>query len=301
MKISDIYSNARFALSFEVFPPKTPEGLALLYRAVEELSTFQPGFISCTYGAGGSTQDQTLQIVTEIRDRFQVTTTAHLTCTNTTITQLREWLQDATTRKIENIMALRGDPPRGEQSFIKVDGGLAHANELVTLLRNEFPHFGIGVAGYPEKHHEAETLETDIDSLKRKVDSGANAIFTQLFYDNTDFFRFHEKCLASGITVPIIPGLLPILSLAQIQRITNMCGATLPQNLATNLDNAHEDPAAQSAIGIEHATRQCVDLLKNGVSGIHFYVLNKSEATIKILNNVRTLLPSHSNNHPPSS
>ena len=283
MKMTQIYAGKALALSFEVFPPKTPEGTESMYRSVEQLCVFRPAFLSCTYGAGGSTRDQTLQIVTSIRDRFHVDTVAHFTCVGSTIRDAAAWLERAGQAGIDNIMALRGDPPRDQKEFVPIEGGMAHADELVRLIRQQFPHFGIGVAGYPETHQEALSAEADLVNLKRKVDAGADAVFTQLFYDNGDFLRFRDRCRATGIAVPIIPGLLPILSLKQIQRITSMCRARLPTRLVSRLQRFAEDPLGQIAIGIEHATAQCEGLLAARVSGIHFYVLNKSDATCQIL------------------
>jgi methylenetetrahydrofolate reductase (NADPH) len=291
VKIAEIYAGGTFALSFEIYPPKTPEGMDKLYRVVGDLRRFDPGFVSCTYGAGGSTRDQTLDIVTGIRDRLHVTTTAHFTCVGSTVEEIRAWLREATARKVENIMALRGDPPKGEESFKAVEGGLRYANELVALIRSEFPHFGIGVAGYPETHQEAPSEYMYLHNHKRMVGAGPDAVFTQLFYRNEDFFRFRDRCRAGGIRVPIIPGLLPILKLEQIRRIASLCKAVLPDRLVENLSACNGDPKAQMRVGVEHATRQCEGLLREGVDGIHFYVLNRSEPTSRILDNVAALLP----------
>lgn len=291
MKIADIYTAGKFELSFEVFPPKTPQGAESLYLAVGELCRFRPGFVSCTYGAGGSTRDRTLDVVTTVRDRYGVATTAHFTCVGSTVDDLRRWLRTASERAIENIMALRGDPPQGENAFRPVEGGLSHASELVTLIREEFPHFSIGVAGYPETHQEAASPDADLANLRHKVDAGADAVFTQLFYDNDDFFRFRDRCRAVGITVPIIPGLLPILKLEQIRRIAGMCKARLPSQLHDSLEACSTDADAQMRIGIDHATRQCEGLMADGVDGIHFYVLNRSAPTCRILDNLGSRLP----------
>lgn len=291
MKISEIYANGNFALSFEVFPPKSDKGIQTLMECVEELCKFDPGFISCTYGAGGATRDQTLEIVSNIRNRFGVSTTAHFTCVGSTIEQIRDWLTRAQNMGVENIMALRGDPPKGETQFRAVEGGLRYANELVALIRSEFPDFGIGVAGYPETHQEATCLKTDLENLKRKVDAGADAVFTQLFYCNEDFFRFRDDCEKLKIDVPIIPGLLPVLNLQQVQRITTLCKAKLPPTLVEKLQQHSEDSEAQIDIGVEHATQQSEELLQAGVPGIHFYVLNKYEPATRVLRNVANLLP----------
>lgn len=286
LTIKALYADGRCSLSFEVFPPKTPQGIEPLYRAVGELCQWRPGFVSCTYGAGGSTRDQTLDITSAIRANFGVEATAHLTCVGSTVAEICAWLALAEQGGIENIMALRGDPPQGSATFQPVAGGLAHANELVALIRSKFPRFGVGVAGYPETHQEAPSPEIDLANLIRKVDAGADAVFTQLFYDNDDYFRFVDRCRSGGIERPIIPGLLPIQSLAQIQRITSLCKARLPNDLTENLERFRDDPEAQISVGVDHATRQCEELLARGVPGIHFYVLNKSGPTARVLANV---------------
>lgn len=291
MKIGEIYANHHFGLSFEVFPPKSEQGLEPLWRTVERLAEFRPGFISCTYGAGGTTREQTLEIVSTIRERFKTTATAHFTCVGSTVDDIRKWLGRARDVGVENIMALRGDPPQGQTSFQAVDGGLRYASELVQLIAKEFPNFGIGVAGYPETHQDAQSPDADLENLKRKVDAGGQAVFTQLFYNNDDFFRFRDKAAALGIRAPIVPGILPVLSLAQVRRITSLCKACLPDDLLNKLERCGDDAAAQVEVGIEHASKQCEGLLQAGIPGIHFYVLNKSEPTCKILANVASLLP----------
>ena len=286
MKLAEIYQQHSFALSFEIYPPKTHAGYDNLYQAVAQLIPYDPGFISCTYGAGGSTRTQTLEIITEILQRHSVGVTAHLTCVGSTVTDICHWLTDAKSRNVHNVMALRGDPPQGEEKFQKVEGGLEHANELVTVIRERFPDFGIGVAAYPETHQEAPSAEIDLQNLKRKVDAGADAVFTQLFYENEDFFRFREGCHTLGIDKPIIPGILPIVSFPQIQRITQLCKAKIPMKLQQALQQCGEDKAAQQEVGIEHASKQCEELVQAGVPGIHFYVLNRAEATSRILDNL---------------
>jgi len=250
---------------------------------VRSLAAYRPGFISCTYGAGGSTRQRTLEMCEQITRRFGVDATAHFTCLGGTITELEEWLSWARQHGVKNIMALRGDPPAGQTGFQQTPGGLSYANELVALIRRVQPGFGIGVAGYPEKHPQAPSLAVDIDNLKRKVDAGADAIFTQLFYVNEHFLRFRDQCVQAGIRIPIIPGVMPILNFAQIQRITAMCGAELPSDLATRMSAVPDDREAQIQIGIEQAIAQCQDLQRAGVPGLHFYVLNKSQACEQIL------------------
>ncbi|MEX2317920.1 MAG: methylenetetrahydrofolate reductase [NAD(P)H] [Pirellulales bacterium] len=287
MTLSAAYGPGRFGLSFELFPPKTPQGVATLFDHVARLVEFAPSFITCTYGAGGSSQATTLEVVARVRREFQLPVATHLTCVGRTVDQLREYLRQARNESIENVVALRGDPPRGDTAFRPVEGGLRYANELVTLIRGEFPALGIAVAGYPETHQEAPSPEVDLANLKRKVDAGADVVITQLFYENADFFRFRDRCRAAGIRVPIVPGLLPVTNFAQIQRITSLCGAKLPADFIRQLEAAGDDADRQFAIGVDFATRQTQGLIDAGVPGIHFYVLNRSEATAEVLSNVR--------------
>ena len=207
---------------------------------------------------------------------------SHLTCVGSTVDELRSYLAEADRREIRNVVALRGDPPRGETTFRPVDGGLSYANELVSLIRRDFSHFGIAVAGYPETHQEAPSAAADIQNLQKKVDAGADVVITQLFYDNADFFQFRDRCSAVGIRVPIVPGVLPVTNLAQIQRITSLCGARLPAKFLEDLQSAG-DEAGQFAVGVEFATQQVQDLIDHDVPGTHFYVLNKSQATAAVL------------------
>lgn len=286
MSLSTAYGSGKFGLSFELFPPKTADGEAALFRHVRKLIEFHPSYITCTYGAGGSTQDKTLEIVSRIRREFQLPVATHLTCVNRTRKQLQEYLTQAQSQGVENVVALRGDPPKGEQAFRPVPGGFQHANELVGMIRESFPQLGIAVGGYPEKHLEAPSMEVDLANLKRKVHAGADVVITQLFYSNADFFRFRDHCQNLGITVPIVPGLLPVTNFGQVQRITSLCGAKLPGGFVKQLEEAGEDGEAQFRVGIEFATRQVEELLRAGVPGIHFYVLNKSEAASEVLRGV---------------
>ncbi len=286
MQLRDLYKSVgKPVISFELFPPKTEAGEAALWRHVEKLMSFSPAFITCTYGAGGSTRSRTLDIVTHVKQTWGVPVASHLTCVGASRDDLRAYLVEADRRGIDFIVALRGDPPKGDSEFRPVSGGLSHANELVAMIRDEFARFGIAVAGYPEKHTEAPSLEVDIANLKRKVDAGSDIVVTQLFYDNDDFFRFVRQCEEAGIGVPIVPGILPITSFAQIERITSLCGARLPEGLMDRLRSA-EDAEAEQRIGIAHAVSQVTDLLERGVSGVHFYVLNKSAATSEVLSAV---------------
>jgi methylenetetrahydrofolate reductase (NADPH) len=293
MKISAAYGPGKFGLSFELFPPKTPHGEINLFQHVARLVAYRPSMITCTYGAGGSTQEKTLEIVARVHWEFQLPVATHLTCVGRTVDQLREYLRQATAAGIANVVALRGDPPRGDTSFSAVAGGLSYASELVKLIRGEFPALGIAVAGYPETHQEAQSAEADLANLKRKVDAGGDVVITQLFYDNADFFRFRDRCIGLGIGVPIIPGLLPITNFSQIKRITALCGARLPADLVQGLETAGQDDDAQFSVGVEFAIRQTQELVDAGVPGIHFYVLNRSEATSAVLSQVS--LPARGN------
>jgi methylenetetrahydrofolate reductase (NADPH) len=283
MTIRDAYGDGRFGLSFELFPPKTAEGIDSLFNHVDELAAFNPSFITCTFGAGGSTQDRTLEVIAGVRSRYQASVATHLTCVGLTADQLRDYLVRSVAQGVDNVVALRGDPPRGETSFKPVAGGFSYANELVEFIRREFPDMGVAVAGYPETHQEAPSPQADLENLKRKVDAGADVVITQLFYNNDDFFRFRDRCRELGISAPIVPGLLPVTNLAQIQRIASLCGAQLPPRFVADLERRADDPAGQFEVGVEFAIEQTRGLLASGVPGIHFYVLNKSEATRSVL------------------
>ena len=286
MKLADVYADGKFGLSFELFPPKTEAGEKALYAHVEKLVELGPSFITCTYGAGGSTQSKTLEIISQVKERFGMPVASHLTCVGATRDDLHAYLETAKQAGVDYIVALRGDPPKGETEFKPVADGLSYANELVALIRDGFgDSFGIAVAGYPEKHQEAPSMEADLTNLKRKVDCGADSVVTQLFYRNDDFFRFRDQCEATGINVPIIPGLLPVTNLAQIKRITKLCAAYLPEEFVTKLGEK-DDADWQTKVGIEFATKQVQELIDQGVAGLHFYVLNKSEATLQVARQV---------------
>jgi len=280
------YPARPFTLSFELFPPKTAAGEEALWDNLYALMEFAPDVVTCTYGAGGSTRDKTLQIVEQAKRRFRVRVASHLTCVGSTVEQLRHYLKDARHRDIDNIVALRGDPPKGETEFKPVEGGLRFASELIEFIRQEFPSFGIAVAGYPETHQEALSPQADLENLKRKVEAGGHCVITQLFYDNADFFRFREQCREIGIAAPIIPGILPVTNLAQIQRITSLCKACLPAELVQELGR-QDGEQWQFDAGVRWATRQVQELIDAGVPGLHFYVLNKSQATAAVLRGVK--------------
>ncbi len=283
MRISECYAGGRFGLSIEIFPPKTADGDAALRQTLTDLAPYQPDFISCTYGAGGSTSKRTVEWCQEIQQTHGRTATAHFTCVGSSRDQLLEWLEFAHAAGINNIMALRGDPPAGQTDFQQAEGGLKYANELVALIRSHFPTMGIGVGGYPERHPQAPSMEVDLQNLKRKIDAGADGVFTQLFYDNTAYYRFRESCCRLGINVPLVPGIMPITEFSRIQRIAQLSGASIPAGLASRLEAVKDDKPAQFAIGVEFAIAQCRELIDHGVPGLHLYALNKSQACKQIL------------------
>jgi methylenetetrahydrofolate reductase (NADPH) len=283
MPLRDAYGHNKFGLSFELFPPKTEAGEAELFRHLIELMVFEPSYVTCTYGAGGSTRAKTLEIVEQVHRQFGCPVASHLTCVGSTVDELRAYLSEAHRRGVQNIVALRGDPPKGESQFQAVAGGLRYACDLVMLIHRDFPQFGVAVAGYPEMHQEAISPQADLENLKRKVDAGADVVITQLFYSNSDFFRFRDRCAELGIRVPIVPGVLPVTNLAQIKRITSLCGAKLPAEFTAALEARDANPDQQFEVGVEFATEQVQELIDNDVPGIHFYVLNKSHATARVL------------------
>jgi len=286
VSIQEAYETGRFGLSFELFPPKTAESEAMMWQTVDDLMAFEPALITCTYGAGGSTQSKTLDVIEGVRARHNVPVASHLTCVGSSIDELREYLRAARDRGVSAIVALRGDPPKGETQFTPVAGGLRHASELVALIRREFPEFGILVAGYPETHQEALSPEADLKNLQQKCAAGGEVVVTQLFYDNADYFRFRDHCGRLGITAPIVPGVMPVTNYAQVRRIASLCKARLPADFTRAFEAAGDDEAAQFEVGVEFASRQVQGLLDGGAPGIHFYVLNKSLATVRVLRQV---------------
>jgi methylenetetrahydrofolate reductase (NADPH) len=286
VSIADAYATGRFGLSFELFPPKTPTSEAAMWRTVDDLMAYDPALVTCTYGAGGSTRDKTLDVISGVRSRHDVPVASHLTCVGSSVDDLRGYLREARRRGVTAIVALRGDPPQGAAAFTPAADGLRYASELVALIRGEFPEFGILVAGYPETHQEAPSPEADLENLKRKCDAGGDLIVTQLFYDNADFFRFRDACGRLGITTPIVPGVMPVTNFAQIRRIASLCKARLPETFTRAFEAAGDDEAAQFEAGVELAAQQVRELIDGGVPGMHFYVLNKSPATIRVLEQV---------------
>jgi len=286
VSIKDAYAGSRFGLSFELFPPKTPESETVMWRTVDELLAFDPALITCTYGAGGSTRGTTLDVLKGVLARRGLPVASHLTCVGSTVDELRGYLREALGVGVTAIVALRGDPPKGETAFQQAAGGLRYASELTALIRSEFPEFDILVAGYPETHQEAVSPEADLENLKRKCDAGGDVVVTQLFYDNADFFRFRDRCSALGITAPIVPGVMPVTNYAQIRRIASLCKARLPDSFTRPFEAAGDDEAAQFEAGVTFAARQVEELISAGVPGVHFYVLNKSPATVRVLDHV---------------
>lgn len=286
MSITDDYTAGRFGLSFELFPPKSAESEAVMWQTVAELMDFEPVLITCTYGAGGSTRGTTLDVLKGVRARHDIPVASHLTCVGSSIDELRDYLREARQIGVTAIVALRGDPPKGETAFTPVDGGLRYASELVSLIRAEFPELGILVAGYPETHQEAVSPDDDLENLKRKCEAGGDVVVTQLFYDNADYFRFRDRCGALGITTPIVPGVMPVTNYAQVRRIASLCKARLPEAFTGPFEAAGDDEVAQFEVGVNYAARQVEELIAGGVPGIHFYVLNKSPATVRVLNHV---------------
>lgn len=290
--IRDIHAACRAAqrpaLSFEFFPPKTEQGITTLFeKTIPALLAIKPDYCSVTYGAGGSTRDTTLGIVDRIQRDFSLTAMMHLTCVGSTREQLREVVEQARARDIQNLLALRGDPPGGTGEWTAVEGGFTYSSELVAFLR-ELGGFSIGTAGFPEGHI-AQTAGklADWQFLADKVRAGADFIITQLFFDNEDFYRFHDHLTGQlGVTVPIIPGILPVLARGQTKKFTELCGARLPEKFVARLDALGDDDAAVTAFGIEYATQQCEALLKFGVPGLHFYALNKAHSTVSVVRNL---------------
>ena len=293
MRISELLelgrAEGRPVFSFEFFPPKTVEGERNLHLALEALAPLEPAFVSVTYGAGGTTRQRTVRIVKELKAAYGLEAMAHLTCIGATVEQLREVLGEFAEAGIENVLALRGDPPPGEP-FQPTPGGLRYASELVGLIKRDFP-FCVGGACYPETHQEAATPEEDIAHLREKVEAGAEFLITQLFFDNRHYFDFVARARAAGIEVPIIPGILPITQVGQLERMTALCGATIPQALHRELQARREEPEAVLDLGVAYATLQCAELLERGAPGIHFYTLNRSPATRAILSALKLSRP----------
>jgi methylenetetrahydrofolate reductase (NADPH) len=291
VRIDEILAQAdRPVFSFEFFPPKTEEGEQVLRATLEDLKAFEPDFVSVTYGAGGSTRTRTVQITKWIKQELGIEAMAHLSCVGSSRDELHGILDDIGAAGIENVLALRGDAPKGQAEWHPHPEGLHYSTELVKLIRDDYP-FAVGAACFPEIHPEAIDLGHDLRFLKQKVDAGASFLVTQLFMDNEKYFSFVDEARAAGIDVPIVPGIMPIRDLSQIKTITGMCGATLPQRLLEALEWRANDPSAVQQLGVAYATLQCAELLARGAPGIHFYTLNRSPSTRAILSALNLLQP----------
>ena len=278
--ISDLFAQRRPLRSLEFFPPKDDAGVEALRAAATALHKIEWDFVSVTYGAGGSTRDRTAQVSALLKNDLGFTVMPHLTCVGHSRAELHSLADRIHAGGFRNIMTLRGDPPKGDTTFTPAPDGLRYASELVSLLKSRHADFCLGVAGYPEKHPEAASLESDLDNLKRKLDAGGAFVTTQLFFDNDVFYRYVDLCRARGITAPIVPGIMPVLSVKQIQRITAMCGATLPPRLTRRLEVAAENPDVVETIGIDWALTQIRDLLDRGAPGYHLYILNRAKSAL---------------------
>ena len=285
MKISQLLQNKSPLFSFEFFPPKSAEGEKNLYETISNLRHVDPAFVSVTYGAGGSTREKTVDLVIRIKHELGIEPMAHLTCLNSSETEINSILSRLQDRGIDNILALRGDIPNQEGLDIRNEA-FHHANELIGHIRKNY-EFCLGAAAFPEGHKESRTLQEDTSCMKMKAEAGADFFITQLFFDNQYYFNLIERTQQIGLNLPIIPGIMPITSVDQIERFTSLCGATIPDDLKNRLVSAKENPADVMDIGVRHAAEQCRGLLKNGAPGIHFYTLNRSPATIAILKELK--------------
>jgi methylenetetrahydrofolate reductase (NADH) len=290
MRIDEILSGAQPVFSFEFFPPKTDEGERKLYQALQELRALEPSFVSVTYGAGGSTRSKTIEIVKRIKEEHGLEAMAHFTCVGATVPELRQTLGEMERAGVENVLALRGDPPVGSETWVKTDGGLEYSRELVELISAGYP-FAIGAACFPETHIHAESPEADLEHLVEKVDAGAHFLITQVFFDNAVYFDFVSRLRTAGVTVPIVPGIMPVTNVDQVSRFTAKIGASIPPALRAALESRSDDPAAVLQLGVAWATLQCSELLRAGAPGIHFITLNRSPATRAILSALRAAQP----------
>jgi methylenetetrahydrofolate reductase (NADPH) len=290
MRIDHILEERKPVFSFEFFPPKTPEGETNLTTALDDLKDDNPDYVSVTYGAGGSTRDKTIQIVKSIKQAYGIEAMAHLSLVGEPVDGLRRILDDIAGVGIDNVLALRGDPPAGETDWVPHPDGLEYSVELIEMIKSDYD-FCVGAACFPEVHPEAKSPEEDLRYLKRKVDAGASFLITQLFFDNRDYFNFVEDARGLGIDVPIIPGIWPVTNYSQIKRIAELCQSRFPDRFQRELEERKDDLDAVANLGVAYATLQCVDLLAKGAPGIHFYTLNRSPATRAILAALRSWLP----------
>ncbi len=284
MKIREFYNRSPVTYSFEVFPPKTDRGIVKLYRTIAELKALGPSFISVTFAPDRSNRDRTFQIAAHVKKKLGLESMFHFTCIGASKEQIIQDLDLAWDLGLENVLALRGDRPESTPS-VPVANTFQYAYQLVRLIKERYD-FGIGVAGHPEGHIECRDKEQDLRHLKRKVDAGGEFVITQIFFDNDHFYDFVERAQRIGIDVPIIPGILPILNLPQVNRFADLCGATIPPSLARDLDRLGDDEAGVQRLGVDYATRQTLDLLEQGVPGIHFYCLNRSASVEAIFKNL---------------
>ncbi|MGA2784930.1 MAG: methylenetetrahydrofolate reductase [NAD(P)H] [Candidatus Bathyarchaeia archaeon] len=287
MKITNILKSNHPVFSFEFFPPKSEVGMMQLFETLKEVKRLKPGYISVTYGAGGATKDRTIELVKRAKNEIGLESMAHLTCVGHSKLEIRNILDELINAGIDNVIALRGDPPKGQTDFIPHPDGFRHASELVAFIHASYP-LCIAAAGYPEGHIESPNRETDWDYLHKKVSAGTDIIITQLFFDNKDFYTFERRMREKGVTIPIIPGIMPITNYDQIVRFTQTCGAKIPECVGRDLRTIQGDHVAVEQYGIKHATQQCKELIAHGVPGIHFYTLNKSHSTRKIVENLRS-------------
>lgn len=288
MKITEVLNKDKPTLSFEFFPPKTPEQEKHLFEVLGQLKACHPDFVSVTYGAMGTTREKTLFWVGQIKSKYGIEPVAHLTCIAAVKDDISRQLDGLEEAGIENILALRGDPPEGQADFVPPADGFRLAKELIAFIKRKKPEFSLGCAGFPEGHPRAASLDQDTEYLKQKIDAGAEYVITQLFFDNRYYFDFVARCRKAGITVPIIPGLMPITSLLQVKKMTQICGATIPPSLLEKLEKHKDDPAALRKIGAEYTLAQALELSKSRVPGIHFFVMNQAEPISTILKELKS-------------
>jgi methylenetetrahydrofolate reductase (NADPH) len=286
VNVRELIAASRPCFSFEFFPPRDDGGVEQLLETMRLLRTLDPAFVSVTFGAGGSTRARTTDLVVRLREEVGIEAMAHFSCVGSTRDELREALQRMRESGISSVLALRGDAPRDQADWTPAPGGLSHASDLVTLLKEEFD-FAVGAACHPEKHPEAPDPATDLAYLRRKVDAGAEFLITQLFFDNASYFTFVQRAREAGIMVPILPGIMPITNVEQIERFTKLCGAVIPDALQQALEMRRGNERAAQDFGVAYATLQCAELLRKGAPGIHFYTLNRSTATSSILRALR--------------
>jgi methylenetetrahydrofolate reductase (NADPH) len=290
MRINEVITAEEPVFSFEFFPPKTEQGERNLYAALGDLQALDPAFVSVTYGAGGSGREKTIEIVKRIKEDFGLEAMAHFTCVGATEVELRETLDEMRGAGIENVLALRGDPPEGQEAWTKTEGGLEYSRELVELIGADY-EFAIGAACFPETHVHAESAESDLRYLAEKVGAGVDFLITQMFFDNDFYFDFVRRARRAGVEVPIIPGVMPITKVGQVERMAKMCGSEIPEGLRKELHGREDDAEAVLDFGVAYATLQCSELLAAGAPGIHFYTLNRSPATRAILSALKLTRP----------